>query len=510
MALRKKRQRAIALATLAAGAIWAAPAGAQFAHGPLVPEPRLERVQFREFFPFFGGRGQYYQPSPFNPFFEQRPQQTYEPTKPPPPRKVETPPTSTVLVIGDSLADWLGYGLEEAFADTPDVGIVRKTRPNSGLIRYEPRADSPEWSQVVKDLLATEKPAAIVVMLGINDRLPLRERGAAPAKTAATAPAGQAPAKATTPSAAPPADAAASDKEQPAASPAEAQHRGQAASAPGESYEFHSDKWAELYTKRIDDMIAALKSKNVPVIWVGLPAVRGTKSTSDMSYLDELYRARADKAGITYVDVWDGFVDDQGRYAVQGPDFEGQIRRLRTYDGVNFTKAGAEKLAHYVEHELRRALSSHLVPVALPGPEEQAPAKGDAVGAHPAVGPVIPLSAADGGEGGDLLGAGSHPAQHEPDALATRVLSRGDAVVAPPGRADNFSWPKPDAKTDGATDAAPVPAASPSPPAKGAAGKNNATKVEPNKNETNKTGAKKSSEAKSPAGPLSPAADNAR
>jgi hypothetical protein len=27
-----------------------------------------------------------------------------------------------------------------------------------------------------------------------------------------------------------------------------------------------------------------------------------------------------------------------------GPDFEGQTRRLRTYDGVNFTKAGAEKL----------------------------------------------------------------------------------------------------------------------------------------------------------------------
>ena len=29
-----------------------------------------------------------------------------------------------------------------------------------------------------------------------------------------------------------------------------------------------------------------------------------------MSYLDELYRARADKAGITYVDIWDGFVDE--------------------------------------------------------------------------------------------------------------------------------------------------------------------------------------------------------
>jgi hypothetical protein len=66
-----------------------------------------------------------------------------------------------------------------------------------------------------------------------------------------------------------------------------------------------------------------------------------------MGYLDELYRGRAEKAGIAYVDIWDGFVDDQGRYAVQGPDFEGQIRRLRTADGVHFTKAGAVKLASY-------------------------------------------------------------------------------------------------------------------------------------------------------------------
>ena len=76
-------------------------------------------------------------------------------------------------------------------------------------------------------------------------------------------------------------------------------------------------------------MIATLKTKGVPIVWVGLPAIRGAKSTSDMSYLDGLYRARAEKAGITYVDIWDGFVDEQGLYTQQGPDFEGQTRRLR-------------------------------------------------------------------------------------------------------------------------------------------------------------------------------------
>ena len=48
--------------------------------------------------------------------------------------------------------------------------------------------------------------------------------------------------------------------------------------------------------------------------------------------------------GIVYVDIWEGFVDSSGQFAAQGPDFEGQIRRLRSADGVYFSKAGAEIL----------------------------------------------------------------------------------------------------------------------------------------------------------------------
>ncbi len=129
------------------------------------------------------------------------------------------------------------------------------------------------------------------------------------------------------------------------------------ARSPNGLVEFRDERWVELYTKKIDEMIAVMKSKGVPVLWVGLPAVRGAKATSDMLFLDSLYREAAAKAGITYVDVWDGFVDEAGRFLQQGPDFEGQIRRLRSYDGVYFTKPGARKLAHYVEREITRLLA---------------------------------------------------------------------------------------------------------------------------------------------------------
>ena len=475
-ATRAGRRLAGAILLAATGVLLAAPADAQL----------FERRQ--DFFPFslFGDRGG--QPPSGYPRYGGAPQQPMESAKAPPPRKPETPPTSTVLVIGDSLADWLAYGLEEALTDTPEIGVVRKIRPFSGLVRYDARSEAVEWPQAVKEMLATEQPAVIVVMLGLNDRQALRERiNAKPQKQEAATPAqGQGQAQGEAPAASPgsePAQQPSAENAAPAAPPAapanEPPQRTQTV-----SYEFHTDKWGDAYTKRVDEMIAALKAKGVPVVWVGLPAIR-TRTTSDITYLDEIYRTRAAKAGIVYVDVWDGFVDDRGGFAVQGPDFEGQIRRLRSNDGVHFTKAGAVKLAHYVEHDLRRVMSNRPVPVALPGTEEQAP-KVPGGATRAAVGAVVPLTAG-AAETGDLLGGGGTPAPGgaAADPMVARVLSRGDAIAAPPaGRADNFSWPRTGATANISNEveivpaAAPTPAAAPaappaaaakSPPAKGAA-----------------------------------------
>ncbi len=182
------------------------------------------------------------------------------------------------------------------------------------------------------------------------------------------------------------------------------------------------------------------------MLWVGLPAIRGTRSTADMVYLNDLYRDRAGKAGIIYVDIWDGFVDENGNYVTQGPDFEGQIRRLRAGDGVHFTKAGARKLAHYVEREIRRVMLTRGAPVAMPIPtEKETPAAPSKPGAptRPAAGPVVPLTgpATAGSDG--LLGGG--PARTtSADPVANHVLVKGEPVAPPAGRADNFAWPRPD------------------------------------------------------------------
>jgi hypothetical protein len=374
--------------------------------------------------------------SPFSGDRHNRPAPAADYSKAPPPRKLEKPATNTVVVVGDSMADWLGYGLDEKYADQPQIGIDRKIRATSGLVRYDAKNEAQDWAQAAKEALSNEKPNAIVVMLGLNDRLRLREKAQAQPKRNGE-PAHQ------------PADQTAHDKAAPAAdaearpqtgAQTESQHP-----TPGGPYDFETDQWAALYAQRIDAMIEALKSKGVPVIWVGLPAIRGTKATSDMSYLDELYRERAERAGIIYVDIWDGFVDEDGDYAAQGPDFEGQIRRLRTADGVHFTKAGAVKIASYVDRELRRVMPSSVAPVApvaLPGPETTP--KSGTTDARPDVGPVVPLTASRDERGGTLLGAGDHSKQTTSDLTAAKVLSRAQTSAAPAGRADDFSWPRPE------------------------------------------------------------------
>jgi hypothetical protein len=337
-------------------------------------------------------------------------------TRAPAPRRSDVAPARTVLVLGDAMADWLGSGLEEAFAEDNELGVVRKARPGSTLIRNDPR--DYDWQQGVRDALASEKADFVVMMAGLADRHAILERTQQRAATGQNT--GQ-------------------------LSPTDPQQR-----AGTLLHGFRSDRWGEVYGKRIDEIIAALQAKRVPVIWVGLPPIRGTKGSEDIAFLNGIFKERAEKAGITFVDVWEGFVDEDGDFSQYGPDVMGQTRSLRSSDGVHFTRAGARKLAHFVDREIKRLLSRETpvalpipdiptAPVSLPGPAEtpSGPAP------RPVAGPVLPLTgglAAAPAAGERLLGAGPQDAEVT-DPLALKVLVKGEPPQAQAGRADNFAWP---------------------------------------------------------------------
>src|SRR3954449_7759249 len=398
-------------------------------------------------------------------------------SKAPLPEKRDTVAERNVLVLGDAMADWLAYGLEDAYSEQPEIGIIRKHKTVSGLIKYQPKGEPADWAAAAKGILANEKPDAIVVMLGLEDRVAIREpaidkaekktkkkdpRGnpkAKPADKSGSKPEGANEAAAKPDDKPADADSSADDSADNDSAPVVAPEK--SARSPSGVYQFRDDRWVELYVKKIEEMIGVLKSKGVPVLWVGLPAVRGARATADMLFLDSLYRDAAGKAGITYVDVWEGFVDEAGRFLQQGPDFEGQIRRLRSYDGVYFTRPGARKLAHYVEREITRLLGARSAPFALPS--EPATPDANALPGQPPprplAGPILPLVASSVGTDQLLGGPGSRPAAV--DALGARTLVKGEALGPPAGRAGAVGWPRREVGREQAKGDTPIAAGTP-------------------------------------------------
>src|SRR6202789_3794645 len=300
----------------------AAPASAQFFNFGGPPRPQPQPAPQRGPGGWFGG-------DLFAPFQQQAPRRAIENySKAPPPEKRDAVAAEhNVLVLGDAMADWLAYGLEDAYVEQPDMGGLRRHKTVSGLIHYQPKGDPIDWAAAAKAILAAEKPDVIVVMLGLNDRVSLREPAAEKAdakngdnktgdnktgdkksdkKDARGKPDGK-QGDDTTDAGKPDEkmlDAELSPDDSDNGEIPQVMTPEKGGRAPNGVVEFHDDRWVELYNKKIDEMIAVLKSKGVPVVWVGLPAVRGAKATSDALFLDSLYREASAKAGTPYVAVW--------------------------------------------------------------------------------------------------------------------------------------------------------------------------------------------------------------
>jgi len=321
----------------------------------------------------------------------------------------KNPDAQAVLVIGDEQASEIAVGLQVAFADTPSIQIVDKSRANSGLVRDQ----GGDWPTRLTALLADRKYDFIVVMTGENDRVtfPVAQTG-------------------------------------------------------GKSEDVRSEKWEELYREKVKRLDTALKDSGKPFFWVGLPPMERPSLSAFASYLNGLYKPLAEQAGGLSVDSWNGFVDEDGHFDYQGPDVDGQMKRLRAYDGMHFTRAGQRKLAFYVETEIRKLMRGEAI-----RPEASAP---EVIGAQPKpqaamlaappplppapwerVGPVMPLGQDVGGDS-DLAGApqskvlaeakpidaagvlpGGYPLTETP--LYARVIE-GEPIQAATGRVDDFTW----------------------------------------------------------------------
>jgi hypothetical protein len=278
--------------------------------------------------------------------------------------------------------------LTEELADRPEIAVLRKTHDSSGLVRD----DFYDWPKAVKDLLASgQKINVAVILIGSNDHQPLR--------------------------------------------------------VDGKSYEPGSPQWTAIYAQRVETICKLFHDAKIPLLWVGLPIMKSDRLSSEMASFNDIYRDHVAKAGGTFVDIWDAFGDENGRFSVYGPNVTGQVVRLRTSDGIHFTKAGARKLAQFVETEIRQLYqaSKPKDDATLATIETTAPAGTSAPNAikpapvKPPIGPVLPLTGPVLAPGGTLATSAASP--KEAHSLAEQTFVKGDALAPKPGRADDFAWP---------------------------------------------------------------------
>lgn len=306
-----------------------------------------------------------------------RPVQPIAPPAPEPVAKLEN--AKHVLVVGDFMAGGIGSELETAFATAPGVAITERSDGSSGLVRE----DHFDWAAELPAMLDEVKPAVVVIMLGANDRQQMT---------------------------------IGSTKEK-----------------------FRSDAWFKEYERRVTELVGIVASRKLPLLWVGLPSFQSPVATADAVTLNAIYRNQAEKAGGEFVDIWEGFVDEDGKFIITGSDVNGQQVRLRGSDGITFTKAGKQKLAFYVEKLARRHLGEMASPdvVKLDGSNLPAlsalPASpGQAIPTHP-----ISLSDPELDGGKDLLGAAPLPSVLV-ETPRDKLVRRGELAPAPAGRIDDY------------------------------------------------------------------------
>ena len=288
----------------------------------------------------------------------------------------------TVLVVGDFLADGLADGLEDAFAEDAGIRIVNAANSASGVVRD----DYYDWPERAAELIEEHEPSVVALQIGANDRQPIKEDG--------------------------------------------------------RTIDRKTEEWTAAYKERLSDLAEVLTAKGTPLVWVGTPSFRQRSLMADMATFNALYASAAEAANASFVDIWDGFVDQNGAYVRTGPDINGQNVRLRGKDGINLSRAGKRKMAFFAEKDIRRLLGDAPIPGSLNAEIAGLPPLGDDLLEAPLQPRMLPPISLDDPSlvgGGTLLG--------ESAVTITPAAPRANpALVAPDegppaGRADNFAWP---------------------------------------------------------------------
>ncbi len=207
----------------------------------------------------------------------------------------------TLLSIGDSIGEDLGFGIGDVFSTDPAVTVVQKGLEDTGLAR----TDYYNWPATLAADLRHYRPTIVVVMMGANDAQSLYDNGS--------------------------------------------------------YYPFGTATWWRLYTARVALVMDEATRAGAYVMWVGLPPM-GPGSTVPPSFPRQVDKVFSDEAlgrqGVLYFDSTK-LLSKHGRFTLD-LTIGGSIEQVRSDDGVHLLPAGYDLLAGKLIQPMQQAWGVNL------------------------------------------------------------------------------------------------------------------------------------------------------
>ncbi len=122
----------------------------------------------------------------------------------------------------------------------------------------------------------------------------------------------------------------------------------------GQVHPFGTDSWKAAYARRVDDLVALLRSRDVAVYWVGLPKMKRDSFDGRMALINGVVSARMRALGVPYIETTALTANDHGEYEAYLPNDSGRRVLMRANDGIHMSMAGYLRLSAPVADRLKR------------------------------------------------------------------------------------------------------------------------------------------------------------
>ena len=102
-----------------------------------------------------------------------------------------------------------------------------------------------------------------------------------------------------------------------------------------------TDAWDEVYGDRVEAFVEIFADDDVPVVILGMPAMKSAYHQRKMARINEVTEAACTRAGAWFVDTFAITADADGNYVARA-EVDGRLRVIRASDGMHLNSYGAE------------------------------------------------------------------------------------------------------------------------------------------------------------------------